>query len=148
VRHAPVVALIALLALTLAAVACDDDDAGTNAAATNTPQVNERTSALPPTEPPAGGETPATAEEEVTGIVGAVVAGTSTIEINQLSGADVTQVAVTSATQIRRATGGSLTLAQIRPSDRIIARGAVEGAVLTASAITIQDVLPGAQPGG
>jgi len=138
--------LTAFLALAVVVVGCDDDE-GNGSAATNTPSSNARTTTVS-TVPPAADPTTVTGEAEVTGIVGAVVSATSTIEINQLSGADVTQIEVTAGTQIRRATGGSLTLAQIRPSDRIIARGAVDGDVLTATAITIQDVVPGAQPGG
>jgi hypothetical protein len=135
------------LVFAVVAFACDDDDDGAAGTVTNTMPASARTSTSAPTQPPAS-DTPAPGEAEVTGIVGAIVTGANTIEINQLSGADVTEIVVTPSTQLRRATGGSLTLAQIRPSDRIIARGAVEGSVLTASRVTVQDVVPGAQPGG
>jgi hypothetical protein len=77
-----------------------------------------------------------------------VITATNRIEINQLSGADVSQIEVTPQTQIRRAVGGTLTLEQIRPSDRIVARGTVDGDTLTATRITLQEAVPGAQPGG
>ena len=59
----------------------------------------------------------------MTGIVGSVDAGARRITIKRLSGADAQTITVDDRTTIRRATGGSLTLAQIRPSDRIIATG-------------------------
>jgi hypothetical protein len=77
-----------------------------------------------------------------------VNAATGVIEINQLSGASVTQVQVTAATSIRLARGGTATLESLRPSDRIVAEGTVEGDVLTATRITVQEVVPGAAPGG
>jgi hypothetical protein len=151
-------AAAALLAFALiASVACGDDDDSpgntatpTRAAATTvaaTPTASANTPATAATSsateaPPAGGES------EVTGIVGAVDQGSNTIEITHLSGAAVTKVRVTSGTEIRRARGGNVTLAQIRPSDRIIAEGGVEGDVMTAREVTVQDVVPGAQPGG
>ena len=87
---------------------------------------------------------------EVTGIVGAVSVASRTIEINRLSGASVTKISVEPSTALRKAGGGSTTLAQIRPSDRIIARGQLNDRkdTLIAVEITVQDVVPGAQPGG
>jgi hypothetical protein len=67
-------------------------------------------------------------EVEVTGIVGSVDAGARSITINRLSGANARTITVDDRTIIRRAAGGSLTLARIRPSDRIIATGVLEAA--------------------
>lgn len=87
---------------------------------------------------------------EVTGIVGSVSAGTRVIQIERRSGAAVTKVNVGPATVIRRAAGGTTSLAQIKPSDRIIARGTLSerGDALVAVEITIQEVVPGSSPGG
>jgi len=148
-------AAIAMAALSLLIAACDDDDGG--GAATATPATSAAPSASATVSPnetpgaeqsPAPVDTPSGDEQEVTGIVGAVITATSRIEINQLSGADVSQIEVTSQTQIRRAVGGTLTLDQVRPSDRIVARGSVDGDTLTATRITLQEAVPGAQPGG
>jgi hypothetical protein len=88
---------------------------------------------------------------EVTGIVGAVNARAGLIEIDRLSGADVRRVAVSSSTVLRQAGGGTTTLAQIRSSDRIVARGVLNdrGDTLDADEVTIQAVVPGrGAPGG
>jgi hypothetical protein len=87
---------------------------------------------------------------EVTGIVGGVSLSGKVIEIKRLQGAAVTQVAVEAATPIRKAGGGTIQLKDIRPSDRIIAKGKLNDRrdALVASEITVQDVIPGAQPGG
>lgn len=99
--------------------------------------------------PSGDGVTPASGDGEVTGIVGAVSAETHTIEITRVSGADVRRIEVTPATAIR---GGRLgerrDLGDLRPSDRIVATGEVQGDTLVASEITVQSVVPGADPGG
>jgi hypothetical protein len=152
-------AVAALLLLGfIASVACGDDDDTPDAAASPTRAGAAATSAATPTSSantpvnaatPSATEVPPTGDEsEVAGIVGAVDQGSNTIEITHLSGAAVTKVRVTSGTELRRARGGNITLAQIRPSDRIIAEGDVEGDVMTAREVTVQDVVPGAQPGG
>jgi len=94
--------------------------------------------------------TPQPGAAEVTGIVGSVNASARSIEINRLSGANVTKITLDSSTSIRKAGGGTTTLTQIRSSDRIIARGTISdrGDALIATEITVQDVVPGAQPGG
>lgn len=101
---------------------------------------------------PAAADTPPPpgAEVEVTGIVGTVSAQTRMIEIKRLRGADVTRLEVGADTTIRRAAGGTARLTDVRTSDRIVATGTLNdrGDTLLASEITIQDVLPGAQPGG
>ncbi len=72
------------------------------------------------------------------------------IEIKRLQGAAVAQVAVDATTAIRKAGGGTIQLKDIRTSDRIIAKGKLNDRrdALVASEITVQDVIPGAQPGG
>lgn len=105
-----------------------------------------------PAASPSSVSSPAPAGEsvEVTGIVGSVNAGTRTIQIERRSGASVTKISVGTSTVIRRATGGTATLAQIKPSDRIIASGTLSDRrdVLVAAEITIQEVVPGSSPGG
>jgi hypothetical protein len=143
-------AALLLVSLALVIAGCGGDDAGyAQPTGTRTMPAATRAAATPngSSNTPAA-QTPGAGQDEVTGIVGAVVSATNTIEINQLSGADVTQVEVTADTQIRRATGGTLTLAQLRPSDRIVASGTVDGEVLVATRITVQDVVPGGAPGG
>ena len=51
---------------------------------------------------------------------------------------------------LRRAAGGTTTLAQIHASQRIIAEGVINdrGDTLIASEVTVQDVVQGGQPGG
>ena len=87
---------------------------------------------------------------EVTGIVGGVNLSGNAVEIKRLQGAAVTQVSVDSRTAIRKAGGGTLRFNEIRTSDRIIARGTLNDRrdALVASEITVQDVVPGPQPGG
>ncbi|HYM28876.1 MAG TPA: hypothetical protein VET66_12045 [Steroidobacteraceae bacterium] len=94
--------------------------------------------------------TPAGASVQVTGIVGSVSTATGFIEIDRLSGAAVRSISVGASTVLRRAGGGTTTLAQLRPSQRIIAEGTLNdrGDTLVASQVTVQDVVPGVQPGG
>lgn len=117
--------------------------ASASAAVTSTPGADS-TAANTTTADPAGGQT------EVTGIVGGINASTRTIEIRRLRGASVTKIEVGDATKIRKATGGTIPLADVRVSDRIIATGALNDRrdALVATEITVQDVVPGAQPGG
>ena len=90
--------------------------------------------------PPARG-----AQTEVTGIVGNVNTRANTILIERRSGAPVTTISVVPATVIEQAGGRRITLAQIRPSDRIIATGALDdrGETLIATRITVSQVVPG-----
>lgn len=87
---------------------------------------------------------------EVTGIVDGVSLTGNIIEIRRLQGAAVTRVGVGPGTVVRKAAGGTLAFRDIRTSDRIIARGTLNDRrdTLLASQITVQDVIPGAQPGG
>lgn len=160
--------LIATAAITACALAACG---GSSSSSTPTPRPTlAATSGAAPTAPatapaaaspvgtPAASATPAAAdtppppgaEVEVTGIVGTVSAQTRMIEIKRLRGADVTRLEVGADTTIRRAAGGTARLTDVRTSDRIVATGTLNdrGNTLLATEITIQDVLPGAQPGG
>ncbi|HYM14340.1 MAG TPA: hypothetical protein VEZ14_02140 [Dehalococcoidia bacterium] len=116
--------------------------------------VSPVASAAPATAPAAAAtttaSTPAGASVQVTGIVGSVSTATGFIEIDRLSGAAVRRISVGASTVLRRAGGGTTTLAQLRPSQRIIAEGTLNdrGDTLVASQVTVQDVVPGVQPGG
>jgi hypothetical protein len=87
---------------------------------------------------------------EVTGIVGGVSLSGKVIEIKRLEGAAVTQIAVDATTIIHEATGGTVRFQDIHTSDRIIAKGNLNDRrdALVATEITVQGVIPGAQPGG
>ncbi|MBI5284991.1 MAG: hypothetical protein HY874_07845 [Chloroflexi bacterium] len=151
--------LFAALMVPLVAVSCGGSSTkprpttGTTSSPTARAGAASPTAAAPKT--PAAASTPAPSNgsataAEVTGIVGAVSVASRTIEINRLSGASVTKISIEPSTALRKAGGGTTTLAQIRPSDRIIARGRLNDRkdTLIAVEITVQDVVPGAQPGG
>ncbi len=142
--------LVAALSCAAAFTACGDDGYGTNDA-TATPRSTTTTAPTPATSETAAPSSPgatATAEVEVQGIVGSVNTNDSTITISRLSGAPVTRIAIGPNTRIRQARGGTARLADIKPSNRIIASGTVEGGALRATEITIEAVVPGAGPGG
>lgn len=153
-RRFAAAAIAASCFIAIAAAACSDDDGDTTptalatVAATSEATQSAPTAAVTQTSSTPGANATAPAGDEVRGIVGAVNTGTSVIEITRLSGAGVTRIGVSPATEIRRARGGTATLGEIRPSDRIIATGTVEDGVLEADRITVEDVVPGAQPGG
>jgi hypothetical protein len=90
------------------------------------------------------------ASVEVVGIVGSVETSARAIEIRRLQGASVTRIELSPTTVIRKATGGTVQLAAVRTSDRIVAKGSLNDRhdAVIATEITVQDVLPGAQPGG
>lgn len=150
--------IAALSAIAIVGAACSDDGDGADDASPTARATSAATSAATrpaatagaaqPSSTPAAGATSAPASDEVRGIVGAVNAGERTITITRLSGAQVTRIIVSPTTEIRRARGGTATLSEIRPSDRIIAQGAVSGGALEATRITVEDVIPGAAPGG
>jgi hypothetical protein len=146
-----IVACAALLIIA-ASAACDDDDNGDSGAPDETPAAT--TTRVAPTPgaatSPATGATPGApaGNAEVVGIVGAVNQAENRIEINRLSGADVSVVLITPATRILSPEGRTLTLGDLRPSDRIIAAGEVETGEMTAERVEIQPVVPGASPGG
>ena len=151
----------AAIVLAAAASACGSDSkststatpkpAGTTTAATATAPTGSTPAARPTTGLTPAAKQPASGDVlEVTGIVGGLNLNGSKIEIKRLQGAAVTQIAVDGTTIIRKATGGRLQLKDVRTSDRIIARGVLNDRrdALVASEITVQDVVPGAQPGG
>jgi hypothetical protein len=120
------------------------------AASTPSATARTQTAATPASSAAATTSPPAGATLEVTGIVGGVNLSGDAIEIKRLQGAAVTQVSVDANTVIRKAGGGTLRFDEIRTSDRIIARGTLNDRrdALVASEITVQDVVPGSQPGG
>jgi hypothetical protein len=148
-------ALGVLVVLTAAFVACGgDDDEGplivTDDDLTPAATVVERTAqptraATTPAEPSTTlpGET-----AEVQGIIGAIDSDLGYITINQLQGPDVERIEVGEGTEFRSAGGRTITFADLRVSDRIIATGEVEGGALVATLIEISQVAPGSQPGG
>ena len=157
------IATLFILIALAASGACGDDAksnptakpatpaAGASAAVTPASTAASTSAAsTPAATKPAASASPSGSKVEVAGIVGVVNANGNVIEIKRLSGASVTQVAVASTTAIRKATGGKITLKDIRTSDRIIASGKLNdrGDQLIATEITVQDVVPGAQPGG
>jgi hypothetical protein len=142
--------LVLTLSASVVATACSDDESepeptpspAAERTAAPTPSVAQPTAGAATTEPDAN-------EIEVQGVVGTVDARSSTIEIRATGGSPITTIEVGGDTAIRRASGGNLTLAEVRPSDRITARG-VEGSApdsLLANEITVQQVVPGGPPG-
>lgn len=87
---------------------------------------------------------------EVGGIIGVVSVSSGFIVIERRSGADVRKLLVDSRTVVRKAAGGTERLEDLKPSDRIVASGRLNdrGDALQADVITVQAVVPGAQPGG
>jgi hypothetical protein len=155
---------VAALILTLASAACGSDSKSTPTAKAATPVASAGTAGAKPSSTantPAAGATgastsPATTSQsqgdvvEVTGIVGGVSLSGKVIEIKRLEGAAVTQIAVDATTIIHEATGGTVRFQDIHTSDRIIAKGKLNDRrdALVATEITVQGVIPGAQPGG
>jgi len=128
--------------------ACGGSPARTATPTTRPPATQTRAApAMPSAEATAS---PDGGEVEVTGIVGSVIVRNNVISVRPLEGASVTKVLVDGTTVIRRSDGGALSLAEIRASDRILARGVLDGRGdgLLAREITVQTAVPGAQPGG
>ncbi len=151
-----VVVTLVLIAL-VASGACGDDGKSdptvkpaTPAAGASPAVTPASTTASTATSSTPGATTAAANNVEVAGIVGVVNVNGNVIEIKRLSGASVTEIAVESTTTIRKATGGKIAFKDIRTSDRIVASGELNdrGDQLIATEITVQDVVPGAQPGG
>jgi glucose/arabinose dehydrogenase len=149
-RNATLILMLIALQSAAALVACGGGSKKSQPTPAAT--VAAATAASPSPKPAAPPSAPAPTGEsvEVTGIVGNVNAGTRTIQIERRSGASVTKISVGPATVIRRAAGGTATLSQIKPSDRIIASGTLSerGDALVAVEITVQEVVPGSSPGG
>ena len=125
-----------------------DDAGGTPAESTPAATTAARTSAPSATERDAASIPASSGEVEVQGIVGAVDEDARTITINRLQGADAGVIEVGARTRITSARGGTLRLGDLRPSDRIVARGTLEDGVLAATEIEVGQVVPGSAPGG
>ncbi len=125
-----------------------DDVGGTPAASAPAATTTARTPAPSATEPGAASTPASSGEVEVQGIVGAVDEDARTIIINRLQGADIGIIEVDAGTRITSACGGTLRLGDLRPSDRIVARGTVEDGALVATEIEVGQVVPGSAPGG
>jgi hypothetical protein len=100
---------------------------------------------------PAGDPTSVSSDEvEATGVVGAVDEAAGVIEIRATGGTPFTRIEVTPGARITVAGGGSLSLGDIRPSDRIFATGIASdtASTLVADRIEVSRVVPGAAPGG
>ncbi len=148
---------IAAIALVAVSAACGSSSTPsstpvrtTTAGATTTLPPGTTATAGPGSATAATSQAPSGSVVDVTGIVGTLNLSGNVIEIKRLQGAAVTQIAVDARTVIRKATGGTLQLKDVRTSDRIIAKGTLNDRQdqLIATDITVQDVVPGAQPGG
>ncbi len=158
-KRAPRLVLIALaLAATLPAMAaaCGGGDDAEPTAPAVPPTVAgtqpAQTAAVTPAQSasaPSADPTP-TAAIEVQGVVGAVDVQARTIDIKPTGDAKFTRIVLSPATTIKRAGGGTVRLQDVRSSDRIIAFGRPgdDPTTLLSTDVTIQAVLPGAQPGG
>ncbi|MBI5287389.1 MAG: hypothetical protein HY873_00250 [Chloroflexi bacterium] len=152
-----------LTVLTLAAfapavaAACDGDgdgpgDATPTVAAASTPAApnDNRTPEATAGRTESAEEPTPTGTIEVKGVVGAVDVAARTIEIRPTGDAKFSKIILSPATVIRRANGGEMRLSDVRPSDRIIAFGRPgdDPTALLTTDVTVQQVIPGAQPGG
>jgi hypothetical protein len=144
-------ALLLVFCALLSGAAASACDSGATGEAPTRPPATSAVGATA-TQPAASQSAITETEVEVTGIVGAVGASTGVIEINRLSGAAVNRVETSTETRLRSPEGKALTLGQLRPSDRIVARGSLNerGDTLVAAEITVQslDPAPGSGPGG
>lgn len=150
-------AAVTLIALALAAWGCGGSSkspptptagaSSTPTAAAKSPAASTAVASRTPSSPASAA--PGTVDE-VTGIVGVVNTSTNTIQIDRLSGAPVRKISVDASTVIRKVSGDTITLSEVRISDRIVASGHLNDRqdALLATHVTVQDVLPGAQPGG
>jgi hypothetical protein len=141
-------ALAAAAMLLLACNANDDDGVISVRPEDLTPDATLSAGTPEPTRAPAATPPDGADAVEVQGIVGAIDDAAGAISITRLQGADVDTVRVEAGTRIRSAGGRSITLTDLRPSDRIIATGRIEDGALVASEITVGQVVPGADPGG
>ena len=146
-----------LAALAIAACGGGTDDAPASASSAITLEPSAAASPAVPTPAESPGESPVAqptsppttdgTSAEVQGIVGSVDSDAGAIIINRIGGASVKRVLIVPGTRIRDTRGNTLRLTQIRPSDRIIARGTVEGQDLIADEVEISQVVPGTSPG-
>ena len=136
------------------AAACGDDDNGGAGDADVTPGAPVTRGPSPARTPsgatataPAG--TPPADEVEVRGVVGSVNPATNVIFITRLSGAEVDEIVILAGTtEIRDPDGGVIALSDVRPSDRIVARGEADRGRLIAREIAVQEAVLGGEPGG
>jgi hypothetical protein len=150
-RHAFIPLAIAIVPAI--AVACTGGDDGQPAPTTSPAVVSPRPAATPdavPTRAGASAEPTPAGTVEVQGVVGAVDVGTRTITIKPTGEAQFTRIILEPGASIKRAGGGNVRLQDVRASDRIIAVGRPgdDPATLLSADVTIQAVIPGAQPGG
>jgi len=149
-------ALLAAMALAVTAWSCGGGSKSSPPPTTvaASPTADSATKSPAVSTPETSATSPATADtgtlDEVTGIVGSVNNASRTIQIDRLSGAAVTRITVDSSTVIKTASGDTITLSEVHVSDRIVASGRLNDRqdALVATNVTVQDVLPGAQPGG
>ncbi len=148
-------ATLIVLALAVVASSCGggSKSAASPTTAASPTMAAEATSPARATAPagtPAAGSTDTGTVDEVTGIVGSVNDASRTILIDRLSGASVRRITVDSSTVIKRVSGDTIALSEVHVSDRIVASGHLNDRqdALVATHVTVQDVLPGAQPGG
>jgi len=158
-----------LAAVTIATVACSGDDSTDDptpvrspAAASTAGATAPGASATPdsaatpdadstPGSAPTPEGTAPTEDIEVQGVVGSVDEAAGIIDF-RATGAEqrFSRIELAPGATIETASGSRIDLANIRPSDRVIARGSQgedEGTLL-ADEVTVQAVVPGAQPGG
>jgi len=144
---------LSLIALILVSWSCGGGSTSPSSPAASVSPAAASTRAAGPTSgpsTPAASATEAGAVDEVTGIVGSISQATRIIQIDRLSGAPVVKIAIDASTVLRVAGGGTISLGDVHISDRIVASGHLNDRqdTLVATRVTVQDVLPGAGPGG
>jgi hypothetical protein len=147
--------VLSLIALVLVSWSCTGSSTSSSSPATSV-SPSAASTAERTAEPTSAASTPAAsatgvgAIAEVTGIVGSISQATRIIQIDRLSGAPVVKIAIESSTVLRLAGGGTISLGDVHVSDRIVASGHLNDRqdTLVATSVTVQDVLPGAGPGG
>jgi hypothetical protein len=131
----------------VATTACGDDE--DSEGPTATPPATRTAAPLTPQSTPEPNATSSGETIEVQGVVGAVDARAGIIEIRATGGSSVTTIELAPGAEIKSPNGATLQLADIHPSDRIVASG-VPGAgpeILVADVVTAQQVVPGGPPG-
>lgn len=147
--HRMLVAALLTLALVFAACSQDDDDGVISIDEDDlTPDAAVTVGDAQPTPTARPTAAPSGPVVEVQGIVAVIDRDEGLIIINPLDGSRVDQVRVEADTAITSAGGGTITITELRISDRIIAKGQLAGGVMVADEIAISQVVPGSQPGG
>jgi hypothetical protein len=147
-KRAFTVAVAAASILLVACSARDDGNVITIRPEDLTPDASVTIRTAEPTKEAVQTPAPSGESVEVQGIIGAIDKAAGTITITRLQGADLDTIRVVEDTEIRSAGGRLLTLVDLRPSDRIVANGVIEGGAMTAARIAVGQVVPGANPGG